>query len=456
MTKDTPSWRLTAGELGSAIRAGRISARVALENQIARIDALNPKLNAVVSLDLEAARRQAEQVDAARDRGEPLGPLAGVPITLKDGIDVACLRTTLGARELDRIADADASVAARLKQAGAVILGHSNVAPFLGDFQTNNAVFGRSLNPWAAERTPGGSSGGAAAAVAAGLSSFEVASDLAGSIRQPAAFCGVYGLKPSERRVPMTGFFNLPGPRPVRILSCLGPLARSLDDLLLVLDVISGPDGADHEIAPVPLGSSAAPGLAGLRVAVAPELPFCKVARSLSDEVERLANALEGAGVQLTRTLPGVDWSAAQALFGELATELTGPDQTQSLSWYLHALARRDGIMSAWDRFFEEVDFVVWPSGMSAAYPHCEPGQPVVVDGQPFPYFAQVGALIPANLAGVPALAAPAARDTAGLPLGVQLIGPRWRDFELIGFAKALEEVGILPGFAWPKSLLSP
>ncbi|MGE3675754.1 MAG: amidase family protein, partial [Polyangiaceae bacterium] len=348
------------------------------------------------------------------------------------------------------VADTDATVAARLKAAGAVILGHSNVAPFLGDFQTNNPIFGRSNNPWDLARTPGGSSGGAAAAVAAGLSCFELASDLAGSIRQPAALCGVYGLKSSEHVVPMTGFFRTPGPRPVRVLSCLGPLGRSLDDLELILRVVGGPDGLDQEIAPVSLGDAAPCALSGLRIAVAPELPFSKPAGDISASVERLAGALEAAGAQVTRALPACDWGAALGVFGELATELTQPEQTRSLGWYLGALHQRDAFMASWQRFFTEVDFGIWPGAVCAAYPHAEPGAVIDVDGARVPYYAQVAPLIPANLAAIPALAVPGGRDAQGLPLGLQILGPRWRDLELIGFAKALEAAGALPGFDWP------
>src|SRR2546422_5194640 len=181
----------------------------------------------------------AQRADAAQRRGEIWGPLHGVPMTLKDGHDVAGLRTTLGTAQLDRVADEDGTVAARLRAAGAIIIGHTNVAAWLADpLQTANPLFGRTANPWDPERTPGGSSGGAAAALAAGMTPLEVGSDLAGSLRLPAHFCGVYGLKTTEHRVPLTGFLRTPGPRSVRILSCLGPMARDLGDLELALAII--------------------------------------------------------------------------------------------------------------------------------------------------------------------------------------------------------------------------
>ena len=183
---------MTARELIRRLLAGELSAVEALTDQLDRIERLNPALTAVVSLDPDRGFEQAKAADALAEAER--GPLHGVPMTLKDGHDVAGLRTTLGSRELDRVADADGTVAARLKQAGAVIAGHTNVPPYLADYQSANEIFGRTNNPWDTTRTAGGSSGGAAAALAAGLTPLEYGSDLAGSLRLPAAFCGVYGL----------------------------------------------------------------------------------------------------------------------------------------------------------------------------------------------------------------------------------------------------------------------
>lgn len=200
--KEAQICALSARHLAEKIADRQVSAVEALDAHLARIERRNPSVNAVVSLDIEAARRQAEAADIALARGEAGGPLHGVPLTLKDGNDVAGPRTTLGTERFDRVATEDGTVAARLRAAGAIIIGHTNVAPFLADYQSANAIFGRTSNPWNLGRTAGGSSGGAAAAVAAGMTPFEVASDLGGSIRLPAHFCGVYGLKPTEGRVP--------------------------------------------------------------------------------------------------------------------------------------------------------------------------------------------------------------------------------------------------------------
>jgi amidase len=402
--------------------------------------------------------RQAGAADSALARGESLGPLHGVPLTLKDGNDVAGLRTTIGTARFDRVADEDGTVAARLRAAGAIIIGHTNVPPFLADYQSANAIFGRTSNPWNLGRTAGGSSGGAAAAVAAGLTPFEIVSDLGGSIRLPAHFCGVYGLKPTEHRVPMTGFFRLPpgAPRTVRILSCLGPLARDLDDLALALSIVAGPDGVDTEVPPVPLGEEHAARIADLRIAYATNVPGAIVASSLREHVERVAHLAASAGARVEEGLPACDWQAANALFGDLVSAITSERVAKDLAWYFAALDRRDRLASVWDRFFGDFDALLMPPAMTAAFPHCNPGAPLTVDGKSAAYYGQGGVLAMGNLAGLPALVAPAGQDAVGLPVGVQIVGPRWSEMHLLGVCRTLESIQALPGFQPPPDLSAP
>jgi amidase len=445
----------SARELARRIAGRELSAVEALDAHLARIEQQNPRLNAVVSLDIEAARRQAGAADTALARGQVPGPLHGVPITLKDGNDVAGLRTTLGTGVFDRIAGEDGAVAARLRAAGAIVIGHTNVAPFLADYQSANAIFGRTSNPWNLGRTAGGSSGGAAAAVAAGMTPIEIVSDLGGSIRLPAHFCGVYGLKPTEHRVPMTGFFRLPpgAPRTVRILSCLGPLARNLDDLALALSIVAGPDGVDTEIPPVPLVEGPVPRIADLRIAWAANVPGAVVARSLRERVERVAGLASSAGARVEERLPACDWEAANALFRELVSAITAERSDRDLAWYFSALDRRDHLIAAWDSFFGDFDALLMPPAMTTAFPHCEPGAPLTVDGERVAYFGQGAVLAMGNLAGLPALVAPAGQDEEGLPVGVQIVGPRWSEMRLLSFCHALESVQALPGFRPPPVL---
>ena len=440
----------------------RLSAVELLDLHLDRIAAHQRALNAVVSVDADRARERAIADDAALDRGEVRGPLHGVPMTLKDGHDVAGLRTTIGAPPLDRIAGRDGTVAARLRAAGASIIGHTNVAAWLGDpLQTDNPIFGRTSNPWDPARTPGGSSGGAAAALAAGLTPLEVGSDLAGSIRVPAHFCGVYGLKTTERRVPLTGFFRVPGPRPVRILSCLGPMARDLDDLALALAILAGPDGHDSDVPPVPLVAPGPRALAGLRLAVAPTLPGARTAHDVRREVERVAAAAADAGARVDERLPAVDWGELFDLFSDLASVITGifspgaelRDEQRSLAWYLDGLDRRDRLITPWARFFDDVDGLLLPVAATGAFTHRESGAAVDVDGQSMSYWEVGGPAPICNLTGLPALAAPAGSDRDGLPIGIQIVGAPWSELRLLEIARALEKADILPGFQRPPAV---
>jgi amidase len=439
---------LSAVELAARLRRRELSAVEVLEAYLDRIATVNPALNAVVSLDAATAREAAATADRALSRGGEVGPLCGVPMTLKDGHDVAGLRTTVGSAVFDRIPTADGTVAARLRTAGAVIVGHTNVPSFLADYKCENPIFGRTNNPWCADRTPGGSSGGAAAAVAAGLSPVEVGSDLAGSVRLPAHFCGVFGLKATEHRVSTVGFFSPPPgvPRTVRVLGAPGPMARTLDDLDLVLRVIAGPDGRDADVPPVPLPARRRVDLAGLRLAVATELPGAEVSPSLRAAVDRVAAGASDRGARVSADLPGLDWGE-QRLFGELVEVVTGvfdpgaqlPDERRTVEWYLTALHRRDAFIAAWERYFDGYDALILPPAQTTAFGHDATG-----------YDRQGYSMIFANLAGLPALTMPARVDDEGLPVGIQLVGPRWSESRLLDIAAALEDADILPGFTRP------
>jgi amidase len=457
---------LTLRALAGRLRRGALSASAALEAHLERIERLNPALGAVVSLDVPRARALAAEADAALRRGAVAGPLHGVPVTLKDGIDVAGLRTTIGTPLLDRIADRDAVVAARLRAAGAIVVGHTNVPPFLADLQTANELFGRTANPWDLARTAGGSSGGAAAAVAAGLAPLEVGSDLAGSLRLPAHFCGVYGLKTTEHRVPLEGFFRAPEgvPRSVRHLAGLGPLARDLGDLALVLRVIAGPSAGEPELPPLPLGPLRRRPLHGLRLAAAPSLPGAPVSRTLRAAVERVAAAAADAGAEVVARLPEVDWEALYALFADLSGAITGifapgaelRDEQRTLAWYLAALDRRDRIAAAFERVLGDVDALLLPPALDVAFPHAAPYSTIDVDGAAVPYLEHGRLLVPFNVAGGPSLVVPCGRDARGLPVGLQLAGARWSESRLLAVAAALERGGVLPGFSPPPALAAP
>src|ERR1700694_4982168 len=247
-------------QLAAVIRAGHVSATEVLEAHLAQIDTHNPALNAIVTMDAERAYERAREADEALARGQVWGPLHGVPFKLKDANATAGMRTPTGFPPLaDYVPHEDSTVTARLKAAGGILIGKTNVPVMLADYQSTNPIFGRTNNPWNVERTPGGSSGGAAAALAAGMTPFEIGTDLSASTRLPAHFCGVFGLKTTERRVPLTGVTPaLPGPRPLRIMSTIGPMARTAEDLALLYSIIAGPDGLDNEVPPVPVGQAGA------------------------------------------------------------------------------------------------------------------------------------------------------------------------------------------------------
>src|SRR5215468_7487089 len=303
----------SAARLARAIRKGRLSAQDATDSHLERIARLNGPINALVVVDGEAARKAARAADRAlRKKGASPGPLHGVPITIKEAFDVAGLRTTASHPPLkDNVAQRDASLVARLRAAGAVILGKTNVPELCMDFQTDSPLFGVTKNPWDAERGPGGSTGGGAAAVAARLSPLELGSDIGGSVRNPAHYNGIFSLKPTEWRVPAHGHVpDLPGvTRAVRYMGVFGPLARSVEDLETALRVIAGPDGNEAEAPPVLVGPTPSLRLKDLRIAVLESNPLVKVSADTAKVVQATAKLLAKAGAKVKRAEPaGLDW----------------------------------------------------------------------------------------------------------------------------------------------------
>jgi amidase len=437
-------------QLAAAIRAGGVSATEVLEAHLAQIDARNPALHAIVTMDAERAYERAREADAALARGEIWGPLHGVPFTLKDAHSTAGMRTTTGFPPLaDYVPKVDSTVTARLKAAGGILLGKTNVAMMLADYQTTNPIFGRTNNPWNVERTPGGSSGGAAAALAAGMTPFEIGTDLSASIRIPAHFCGVCGLKPTEQRVPLTGLIpGLPAPRSVRIMSCIGPMARTVDDLALLYSIIAGPDGRDTEVRPVPVDEMPQLELKHLRVAFAPTFPGLPVAAEIRGAVEELAKRLRPLCAAVEEAvMPQVDFNQELPRAGALIGMITGAfqpeeqEQPATLAQYLEALDRRDQSILAWEQFFEKWDVLLCPPSLVTAFPHCEPGSPLRVDDQEVIYWAVSGHGTLFNYTGHPAVVLPYKLDRDGLPLGIQLVGKRWDEARLLAMAKAISEV---------------
>ncbi|HVP03746.1 MAG TPA: amidase [Solirubrobacteraceae bacterium] len=478
----------SATSLVAAILAGELSAVEALEAQLARVADIDPQLGAVVALDTERARADAAAADAARARGESAGPLQGLPMTIKDSWETEGLVTACGTPALaGHVPAADAPAVARLRAAGAVIFGKTN-APFMAsDVQTYNDVYGTTRNPWDLERTPGGSSGGAAAALAAGLTALELGSDIGGSIRTPASWCGVYGHKTSYGIVPQRGHIpGLPGTLVEADLNVAGPLARSAEDLDLALGILAGPDRWDVRAWRLELPAPRATALRDFRVAAWLEDPACPVDDAVRARLEALVEALRGAGVAVDADArPALTLADAGGAYLPLLGAVIGaglpaevydrllalvadadPDDDSPLVRYARALtvSARDRLFmdgwrqqqrAAWADFFERYDVLLMPVTVVPAIPHDHsdpiPARTITVNAEERSYLDLFGWIAPASAALLPATAAPAGATAGGLPVGVQIVGPFLEDRTPIAFARALAEVA--GGFVPPPAL---
>jgi len=464
----------SATEIAAAIRLRRVSALEMLEVYLARIKKHNPALNAICTLDEQGARARAREADAALARGAPWGPLHGVPMTIKDALETAGVRTTGGYPPLSsHVPKKDATVVARLRAAGAVLIGKTNVPPLSADGRADNPIFGRTNNPWNLERTAGGSTGGGAAAVAAGLSAFDVGSDLAASVRMPAHWCGLFGLKPTEGRVPNTGHIpEVPGqPRAVRHMNVLGPLARSVEDLAAILKVIAGPDDSDWETAPAPLEDVREQPLSSYRFFMTTQFGGETPSRETTNAIASLAARLSDIGCEVESRHPaGFDFEQAWETWGEVVIAervVTQGDAARErverlsaslgelpvargaargaragIAEYMVALTRRDQLIGALESFLAGSDAWLCPVSYGPAIGHIPFGTPVEVDGRKVPYFLATTAFTcPFNLTGHPAVVVPLAITREGLPIGVQIVGRRWSEPALLALAKQLSLV---------------
>lgn len=447
-------------ELAAAIRDRRLSARETVEAHLRRIEAANPKINAIVNPNAARALEAADHADEALAEGKVLGPLHGVPFTLKDMHETAGMPTTMGLRALaDYVPKEDGVIAARLKQAGAILLGKTNLSMSI---QTNSELFGRTSNPYDLGRASGGSSGGAASAVAARLVPFDIGTDLSGSIRMPCHFCGVFGLKPTPQRVPLTGMiWGAPDlPRPDRVLTAAGPIARTADDVALLFRVLAGSDPRDPDVPPVPVRTVERPDPRALRVAVMPTIDGIRQASRVSDTVRDVGERLARAGARVEETkLP---FAFEELLFGirrlfvatfaGMGAGNTPPGspaaavQLPSSLDYVSALAERERFIQKFEAFLSDYDVLICAPTICAAFPHTERGAPIDVDGTPVPSSTVDHPALIATYTGTPSLVVPARLDADGLPLAVQCIAKRFHDEELIAMGGTIEHlVGTLP-----------
>jgi amidase len=442
----------TAAQLAQALRRREISAAEAAEAAIARIEARDGPINAVVVRDFERAREQARAADAALARGDP-GPLLGVPITVKEAFDVAGLPTTWGVEQFAAFrATTDAVAVQRLKAAGAVILGKTNVAPMLGDWQSDNKVYGRCNNPHDLSRTPGGSSGGSAAAVASGMVPLEFGSDIGGSIRVPSSFCGVWGHKPSYELIPERG--HAPGGLHGAsvLFGVVGPIARSAEDLALALEATAGPDLLDAAGYRARLPGPRHDAVGDYRVLILDQHPACATDDEIRQALDDAGRRLERAGARVSRASDSLpDLAACHATYLAMLGSIisrgqphAGAGPAMSAHQYLDGLDHQFHARHAWRRVFEEVDVVLAPCFGVPAFPHT-PGpwaeRVLQVNGQTTPYGAQIAWPGVATFPHLPATATPLARSRDGLPIGVQVIGGFLEDRTTIAFAGMLAQL---------------
>lgn len=451
-----------AHELARSIREGDISSRELLDAFVDRVERLNGAVNAVVTLDIERARVAAARADEALARGDAVGPLHGLPVTIKDAIATEGIRSTGGATELtDHVPVADAAVVERVKAAGAIVFGKTNVPRWSGDLQTYNDIFGTTNNPWAYDRVPGGSSGGAATSVACGFTSFEIGTDIGGSVRIPSHCCGVFGLKPSFGVVPQRGYLDhVGGGTTDADINVFGPIARSARDLDLLLDVLAGPVREEAvawrlELPPAPFDSPA-----GLRIGVwfdEATSPLDREYRSLlGAAVDRLADS----GAKVKEAHPPVDFEQQVELFNAMilpaiSPSLDAPVQ-DSLSGshrqWLRAEEQRAAMRRVWAEWFEHHDLLLCPVMNAPAFEHDHSGdfitRTVTINGEPRSYTDLVSWTGLVGIAGHPSAVPPIGHTQAGIPVGMQVVGAYLRDRDAVAGARIVEDV--LGGFAPP------
>jgi amidase len=425
-------------ELSTRMRARHLSARQALEDVIARVEARNPAINAIVSTDWPAARKEADRLDQIAKRPGKLAALHGVAISVKDTLDVAGMSSTAGSLRLrGRVAARDAEAVLRLRSAGAIVIGRSNSPALAGDAQCDSELYGRTNNPWDLARTAGGSSGGAAAAVASGMVPLDIGSDAGGSLRIPAHCCGVVAHKPTEGLIPTRGHVPpLPGNPPFpEVLNVIGPIAASVDDLRLAMAVLMGQD-APRRIA----------GLRRRRYRIGWAADFGSISgRDVRSMIRRVADVLAEAGHHAVELRPDQgEVNRACRLHDDLVEVCNrgwyGEGRTPSFDELLGLFGERDRLADSFERHMAGVDAWLLPIMPSVAPLHCTKLSQVDVDGELRDYWDVFTANSKVfNVTGQPAVAIRIGTDESGLPIGAQLVGPRWSDNRLLEVASAVE-----------------
>ena len=449
------------------IASGALSARQALEECLETVATLNPDINAVVAMNAQGARSRADALDREQAEGGVLRRLHGVPMTLKETFDLAGVPTTWGdPARAGAVASSHSTVAARLTAGGAVIVGKTNVPERLADWETRNRLFGTTRNPWDPTRSAGGSSGGSAAAVATAMACADVGTDQGGSIRIPAHYCGVYGLKPTWNTIPLTGNSLPNGVRPQDI-NAAGPIAREPEDLALLLSVLAGPEEPGSDGWTLALPAPEGRPLTACRFACLLDHPDCPIDRPYLELMQRFVETLRAEGARVDEgRLPDFSFSRATELMNllvrsETSTRLTDARFDQALSLagsdgvepdsHAHrnavgtVLSHRDWLLlheerleicKAWRRFFQDYDAFLCPVAASTAPPIASDGnvhdRTIEVNGVRIPMLDQHFWAAVASVSWLPAVAMPIGATGDGLPAGIQVVGPAYRDLNVI------------------------
>lgn len=454
---------LPAVTLAQNIREKKVSAVKVAEAHLRKIERLNPKLNAFVEVDAERVRREAREADDAVTSGSALGPLHGVPISIKSSIEVAGMKCEAGTRlRAGFFAAQDAPLVTRLRNAGAIVLGVTNTPEILMAWETDNLLYGRTNSPWDLERTPGGSSGGEAAAIAAGMSAGGVGSDGGGSIRVPAHFSGICGLKPTPGRIPSTGHFP-PSGGPFALIGVVGPMARTVDDLKLLFEVMQGPDDGESCAAPVPLRWPKAEQVNRLRVGYFEDDGRTPVTPEIRDAVRTAADFLRRAGLEVEPFRPAgleearVLWKKFFVKVGGMLIDpmFTGRESDcssmlkQFRAWsaaepelsgevLLEAWIRRDTLRAEFLAQMRKYPIFLCPAAAIPAFRHGE--RSWTIEGKAVSYLDAWSYTEWFNLLGNPAAVVPVSQSAQGLPIGVQIVGRPWEEEQVLAVARALEK----------------
>jgi len=480
---DTNLAFLSISELSRLIRAQKITSQRITEIYLNRIKQYNPLLNAIVINMEEEALRRAKAADDALSNGKLLGKLHGVPVTVKEAFNITGYKTTVNFKQLkNNVAQDDADLVNSLYNEGAVILGKTNIPTLLGDHQTYGPLYPRANNPFDLARTPGGSTGGGASAVAAGLTGIEVGSDIGGSLRIPAHFCGVYGLKTTEGAVSLKGHVPpLPNAKGAfRKMGVLGPLARNLEDLELIFEIIKKQDITEAKGYAPDYSAFKNSELADVKLAWTASVNDVKTGSTTLTLLKELVDKLSGQVQHIEQTLPKINYQEAERNWANIFGYFMGQDMPWMIRQIIRLqycyspafrpkgnmiaegvvgtnqvklekfLTQRQEFLEAFQSFFKEYTFILTPMGVGPAFEHRKTGTPIDVEGRKVNYWDMcLPFTFLANVLGFPALVLPMGKSKEGLPIGLQIMGPYHSEKQLIQFAKHLQP--FVQGFQPPK-----